>query len=203
MIDELDKFKDVWQALSQSNLNKNYSREELNKIVRRQSRNEIAKIRRKFMLEGSLSLFLAGIFVAFVGYFDTSILIYAIGLIVILLVVGLLPNIKMLRRKTVPQQNLKQYLEDYIQSFEKLISRYVQMIVYLIPLAACGAYIIGFYLGLTHSSEFRKPGFYDYTFGIAIVAGLTALGYALLKRYYHWIYGKNMARLKQCLTDLE
>jgi cation transport ATPase len=199
----MDNFKDAWKTLSKSNFGNNYSVEELNKIVRQKSKSEISRIKRKIIIEWSLSLVLSILFVGFVHYSAPTKTIYALIFIALIFTVSLIPYINLIKKGDISQNDLKRYLEDFVFRFEKLVSQYIRMIVYLIPLVVCGAYFLGFYIGNT----FNGTSFFINTkhaiISVAVIAAFIALGCFLLKRYFKWIYGKNIYRIKECLNELE
>ncbi|MGD9992005.1 MAG: hypothetical protein AB7S69_01790 [Salinivirgaceae bacterium] len=201
MMNDLDNLKDAWKSISEPGAVSAYSADELRRMVRKRSNNELSKIRRKIILEWSvaflLSLFLV-LFVRVINPADTKFALLFIGLI---LAVSFIPYVKVIRLKLANHPDLKSYLTIFIDRFDRLIKQYIRMAAFLIPIAGLGGFLLGFH----SAAQEEWPVFFENLNLILLllfVALISFCGYWLQKRYFRWIYGKNIQRLRQCLDDL-
>lgn len=201
MMNDLDNLKDAWKSISHPGGVSAYSADELGRMVRKRSNNELSKIRRKIILEWSvaflLSLFLV-LFVRIINPADTKFALLFIGLI---LGVSFIPYLKVIRLKFANHPDLKSYLTLFIDRFERLIKQYIRMAAFLIPIAGLGGFLLGFHSAAQQEWQEIFHG-YNLILLLLFVAFISFCGYWLQKRYFHWIYGKNIQRLRQCLADL-
>lgn len=202
-MEDFNNLKDAWKNMANLEAAKDYSVDELRKIVRKKSNSELAKMRRKILVEWSVAIFLSVVLVVlihFVNPVDTKWALLFIGL---LLGLSFIPYLKVIRLKFSNHSDLKSYLRAFIIQFEKLISQYVRMATFLIPLAGLGGFLLGFH-GAASSEEWQELfTFTNLLFMLVFVLVISLGGFWLQKRYFKWIYGKNMQRLKGCLSDLE
>jgi hypothetical protein len=201
MMNDLDNLKDAWKSISEPGAVSAYSADELRRMVRKRSNNELSKIRRKIILEWSvaflLSLFLV-LFVRVINPADTKFALLFIGLI---LAVSFIPYVKVIRLKLANHPDLKSYLTLFIARFERLIKQYIRMAAFLIPIAGLGGFLLGFH----SAAQEEWPVFFqklNLILLLLFVALISFCGYWLQKRYFRWIYGKNIQRLRHCLDDL-
>jgi len=203
MKDELDNIKNAWKAISEAGAGMEYSAEELHKIVRKRSNNELDKIRRKILLEWSLAIVLSVLLVLFIHLVnpaDTRLALFFIGAI---LALSLMPYVKVIRLKYSNHPDLRTYLREFIVQFNRLIQQYIRMATFVIPLAGLGGFLFGLH-GATTPQEWQQffTGF-NVVLLVLFVAVISMAGYWLQRRYFKWIYGKNMQRLNNCLADLD
>ncbi len=201
MMNDLDNLKDAWKTISQSGAMSAYSTNELRLMVRKRSNNELSKIRRKIIMEWSVAFLLSLFLVLFVRVINPADTKYALLFIGVILAVSFIPYVKVIRLKLANHPDLKSYLTLFIDRFERLIKQYIRMAAFLIPIAGLG----GFLLGFQSAAREDWPVFFQ-NFNIVLlllfVAFISFCGYWLQKRYFRWIYGKNIQRLRQCLDDL-
>jgi len=203
MMDELNELKHAWKTIADSRNGCEYSLIEIKKIVKGRSNNELLKIRRKIIFEWSIALLLSLSLVLFIYFFNPNDTYLAVLLVSIILAISFVPYIKVLRLKFSSHPDLKTYLTEFIHRFERLIKQYIQMAALLMPIAGVG----GFLLGIRSTAlQINWNGLFQFknliiAFLIAVLVSL--LGYWLQRRYFKWVYGKNIQRLRDCLNDLE
>lgn len=201
MIDELDKLKGAWQVASESS--DTYSLEAIRKMVKKRSKNELSKIQRKLIIESITSILLSFCFIFYVHYIDST-KTFISGLYILLVMgVSLIPYFKILRFSYGQNRDLKSHLSLFISQFDRLVSQYIKMYVFLIPIAIFGAYMLGFVIGVDSGMSEYEFRLMDVLIGLLIIVGITLMGYAVLRKYFNWIYGKNLERLRDCLSELE
>ena len=200
---EFEDIKDAWKTISEVESKKEYSTEDLKKIVKKRSNNELSKIRRKLILEWSVAIALSVLLVLFVRFINPADTKYALLFISVILIISFFPYINIIRLKFSNNTNLKDHLSEFISRFDKLIKQYIRMSAILVPIAGIG----GFLLGL-HSTAGQDE--WNEFFTLWNLVGMTlfllfisAVGCWVQRRYFKWIYGKNLQRLRDCLVDLE
>jgi len=202
-MDELNNLKKAWKEFSNVNAQKQYSSEELNKIVRKRSKNELLKIKRKLFFESGLGIFLSIILVIMVGLINPSDTFYAFLFILTILAVSFIPYIKVFRLGLTQKSNLKSHLSQFISSFENLIAQYIRLSTVLIPVAGLGGFLLGLHATLTTEEWFAFFTLINISIIVIVLIAISLLGQVLLRRYFKWIYGKNIQRLSGCLAELE
>lgn len=202
-MDELDNLKDAWKTISESESKVEYSSSDLKKIVKKRSNNELAKIRRKLIVEWTIAIALSVFMVLFVRFINPDDTKYALLFISVILAVSFFPYINVIKLKFSNNTNLKDYLQEFISRFDKLIKQYIRMAAILVPIAGIG----GFLLGLHSTAEQND---WNEFFTLWNLVGMTlflifisAMGCWVQRRYFKWIYGKNLQRLRDCLADLK
>lgn len=201
MIDELDKLKEAWIVASEGS--GNYSFDAIRKMVKKRSRNELLNIRRKFIVEWAVSVLLSICFVLYVHSIDPSKTLISVIYIALVLGISLIPYLKIMRFSFRQNEDLKTHLKLFINQFDQLVAQYIKMYVFLIPIAIFGAYMLGFVIGVNRGVETYQFQISDVIIGLTIMGLMSLFGYLILKRYFNWIYGKNIRRLKKCLSELE
>jgi hypothetical protein len=201
MMNDLDNLKDAWKTISQPGAMSAYSADELRRMVRKRSNNELSKIRRKIIMEWSVAFLLSLFLVLFVRVINPADTKFALLFIGVILAVSFIPYVKVIRLKLANHPDLKSYLTLFIDRFERLIKQYIRMAAFLIPIAGLGGFLLGF-----HSAAREDWPVFFQNFNLVLlllfVAIISFCGYWLQKRYFRWIYGKNIQRLRQCLDDL-
>lgn len=202
-MDELNSLKQAWDAFSDVSAQKQYSSEELNKIVRKRSNNELLKVKRKLFFESGLALFLSIMLVVVVQIIKPADTFYALIFIFTILAVSFIPYIKVFKSGLVQRSNLKSHLSQFLSSFENLVEQYIRLSTILMPIAGLGGFLLG--LHATLSAEEWLAFFTIASIVIILIAlvAISFIGQFFLRRYFNWIYGKNIERLKGCLTELE
>jgi hypothetical protein len=203
MINELDDLKNAWKTISETESKKDYSVQELEKIVRKKSNNELAKIRRKILLEWGVGILLSVFLVLFIRIVNPSDAKFALLFIGVILLVSFFPYISIFQLKFSSHTDLLSYLREFIFRFQNLVKQYIRMSAILVPIAGIG----GFLLGL-HSTTNNDEWFDFFTLSNLLLLAFFILlisfgGYWLQGRYFKWVYGKNIQRLKVCLEELE
>lgn len=203
MTNELDNLKNAWKTISEADPVKDYSVDELKKIVKKKSNNELLKIRRKFILEWTLALALSAFIVIYVQFLNKENTIYALTFVAFILLVSILPYLNVLKVKSTSQSSLKVHLTEFIAGFEKLVSQYMKIATVLLPIAITGGVLLGTHSSIGHEEWISLFTIKRTVLLIIIIASLSFGSYLIQKRYFNWIYGKNLKRLKACLKDLE
>jgi len=202
-MDELNELKHAWKTMADSRTVNEYSVEEIRKIVKGRSNNELLKIRRKIIIEWTMALLLSLFLVLFIYFFNPSDTPFALLLVTIILAISFVPYIKVIRLKYSRHPDLKTYLTEFIIRFERLIKQYVQMAAILIPIAGAGGFLLGIHSTAAQSNWDVFFIFRNVVLALLILVAVSFTGYWLQKRYFTWVYGKNIQRLRDCLNDLE
>ncbi|MGE4288845.1 MAG: hypothetical protein AB7E36_09160 [Salinivirgaceae bacterium] len=201
MMNDLDNLKDAWKTISKPGAMSAYSADELRRMVRKRSNNELSKIRRKIIMEWSVAFLLSLFLVLFVRVINPADTKFALLFIGVILGVSFIPYLKVIRLKLANHPDLKSYLTLFIERFERLIKQYIRMAAFLIPVAGLGGFLLGFHSAARQEWQEIIQG-YNGLWLILFVGLISCCGYWIQKRYFRWIYGKNMQRLRQCLDDL-
>lgn len=199
---ELEKLKNTWHAVVDSDTSKSFSSDELKRIVNRRSNNEISKIRRKIIFECVISILFSVGLIVFVQIIDSSKTIWVSLYISLIVALSLFPYLKVVRFSVNGGSDLKQHLSSYIKAFDNLVYQSVKIYTFLIPIGMLSAYLLGFSIGVHLENKVYEFRTLDLIIGLTVVGSVTFIGYLILKRYFKWIYGKNISRLKDCLADL-
>jgi len=203
MMNELDNFKNVWNTISEAKSHKDFSADDLKKIVKKSSNSELAKIRRKIIVEWGLTFVLSASLVFFIHQINPSDTVIALLFIFVILSLGFFPYISIIRLKFSNHYDLKNYLHEFILRFEKLVKQYSRMAAVLIPVVGLGGFLLGFHSAATideWNSFFKANNVILVSF---IILFVSFVGYWVQTQYFNWIYGKNIQRLRDCLADLE
>lgn len=201
-MDELNDIKQAWQAFSNVSNKKQYSTEELHNIVRKKSNNELQKIQRKLLLEWGVAIFISALMVVMVGINKPSDILYALIFVGVILSVSFIPYYKIVVFKYHQNQDLKSHLSGFINAFERLVNQYIRMSTILVPFAGLGGFLLGF-----HSTAGQDVWqvFFSLKFITILVGAVLAISFGgnwFQRRYFTWVYGKNIERLKNSLADL-
>lgn len=203
MMNDLDNLKNAWKTISDKGGSKSYSADEIRRMVKGRSKNELAKIRRKIISEWTLALLLSFGMVLFVRLINPSDTKFALLFILLILTFSSVPYYNVIRLKYSNHSDLKTYLTEFIARFEKLVQQYIRMSVFLMPLAGLGGFMLGFHSAATQTEWHGLLKLIN----LLLIAGFLVMiswgGYWLQRRYFTWVYGKNIQRLRDCLTDLE
>lgn len=200
---ELDNLKNAWKTISEATPERKYTAEELKKIVKKQSNNELSKIRRKLIIEWTLALALSVYLVLFIHFINPADTKYVLVFVLVILAISFFPYINIIQLKLSNHPDLRTYLAEFISRFDKLVKQYMRMATILIPVAGLGGFLLGFHSGVGEAewSSYLK------LFNVILVAVFVLLislgGFWIIRRYFKWIYGKNIQRLRACLEDLE
>jgi len=203
MTNELDNLKRAWQTISEAESKKDYSTDDLKRIVKKKSNNELVKIRRKIIFEWSMAIVLSVFLVLFIHFINPADTNYALLFIGVILAISFFPYLSILQLKFSNTTHLKDYLIDFIARFDKLVKQYIRMATILIPVAGLGGFLLGFH---SAAGQDEWDGFFTILnlFLVVFFVGLVSLGGCWVqRRYFKWIYGKNIQRLRDCLTELE
>ncbi|OFZ27074.1 MAG: hypothetical protein A2437_16330 [Bacteroidetes bacterium RIFOXYC2_FULL_40_12] len=203
MMNELDNLRNAWKAISDRGSLKDYSAEEIKRIVKGRSNNELAKIRRKIITEWSVALLLSLAMVLYVRFINPGDTKFALAFIIIILAFSFIPYYKVIRLKFSNHTDLKTYLTEFINRFEKLVRQYIRMSVFLMPLAGLGGFMLGFHSAATQTEWHGLMKWINVLLILGFLVMISWGGYWLQQRYFSWIYGKNIQRLRECLADLE
>ena len=203
MMDELDNLKTAWKTFSELSSKKEYSTQELKRMVRQRSNHELAKIRRKLLMEWSVAIFLSLLLVLFIQIINPADTRFALIFILLILGVSLIPYIQVFRMKFSQQAQLKDYLSEFLLRFNKLIRQYIQMSTVLVPLAGLGGFLLGWHSAVGHGEWSTIITWKAMLVILLICVGISMGGRWVQRSYFNWLYGKNLKRLQQCLDDLE
>jgi len=203
MMDELDNFKNAWKSMAELRTKDEYSAVEIKKLVTGRSNNELSKIRRKIIVEWAMAILLSLFLVLFIYFINPKDAPYALLLVLIILSISFVPYIKVIRLKYSSHADLKTYLSLFIYRFEKLIKQYIQMAAILVPIAGVGGFLLGLHSVASIEGQEEIFSFKNLLIAVLLVVVVSFSGFWLQKRYFTWIYGKNIQRLRNCLNDLE
>lgn len=202
-MDELNNLKQAWQAFSDVNKQKQYSAEELQQIVKKKSNSELQKIQRKLLFEWGLAILVAVAMVVVVSIIKPADIIYALLFVGLILGVSFIPYYKILVFRLNQNQDLKNHLNSFIQSFENLVRQYVRMSAFLLPFAIAGGFLLGFHSSADHDTWLLFFNAKNISILVATIILISFAGYYIQRKYFNWVYGKNIQRLNDCLSDLE
>lgn len=202
-MDELNNLKQAWEAFSDVSAQKQYSSDELKKIVRKRSNNELLKIKRKLFFESGLGIFLSLMLVVIVGLIKPADTFYALLFIFTILAVSFIPYIKVFKLGLVQKSNLKSHLSQFLSSFENLVEQYIRLSTVLMPIAGLGGFLLGLHATLTPEEWLAFFSIINIIIIVVALIAISFIGQLFLRRYFNWIYGKNIERLNDCLTELE
>lgn len=202
-MDELNDLKQAWQVFSDVSNKKQYTTEELNHIVRKRSNNELQKIQRKLLLEWGLAILISVLIVVVVGIKKPSDIIYALIFVGIILGISFIPYYKIMVFRYRQNQDLKSHLTSFLKAFDGLVTKYIRMSTILIPFAGLGGFLLGYHSEAAHEEWLQLFSVKNIIIIIFIVVTISLGGNWFQRRYFSWIYGKNIKRLKNCLVDLE
>ncbi len=202
-MDELNNFKEAWKTISEAESGKEYSANDLKKIVKKRSNNELAKIRRKVIFEWSLAIFISILLVIVIHVINPSDTVFALLFIGLILGISFIPYYKVIRLRFSQFSDLKSHLQTFLNSFDSLVRQYIQMSTILLPVAGLGGFLLGFHSTAGTTAFMELFGVMNILILLFSVAGISLIGHWLQKRYFYWIYGKNLDRLRSCLNDLQ
>ena len=203
MMNELDNLKDAWKTISEAESKKEYSVDDLKKIVKKRSNTELSKIRRKFILEWTVAIILSVFMVLFVHVINPSDTKYALLFIFVILLISFFPYINVLKLKFSNNTNLKEYLKEFIFRFDNLIKIYIRMSTILGPIAGLGGFLLGLHSTLTAEQWNDFFSIWNLVLVVLFVIIISIVACKVQRWYYKWIYGKNLQRLRDCLNDLD
>ncbi len=202
-MDELNNFKQAWRTISEAESEKEYSADDLKRIVKKRSNNELTKIRRKLIFEWSLAVFISMLLVIVIYIINPADTIYALLFIGLILGISFIPYFKVLRLRFSQYNDLKNHLTGFLDSFESLVSQYIKMSTILLPVAGLGGFLLGFHSTAGTDAFMALFTIKNILILLFSVAVISFIGHWLQRRYFNWIYGKNLERLRKCLHDLE
>ncbi len=202
MMNDLDNLKSTWKTISDAGSKKGLSGDELRKIVNKRSNNELLKIRRKIIMEWSIAFVLSVMLVLIIHFINAGDTKYALMFIGLILAISFFPYLNVIRLNFTSHSDLKNYLNEFIVRFNKLVNQYIKMASIMIPVAGLGGFLLGVH---STSGQNEWNGFFNWQNMILLILFVSVIslaGYWVQHRYFKWIYGKNIQRLKDCLADL-
>lgn len=202
-MDELDNLKDAWKTLSDAQRSKQYSQTELMQLVKRKSNNELLKIRRKLLLEWTMVLVLSVLLVLYIGWLNPSDALFAVIFLLIILIVSFVPYLNLIRFKMIHYTNLRSHLTEFIARYDKMVSDYTKISFVTIPVGVLGGFAFGYH---SHGSRYGWSDLFEAKKFILLLVLLVLIsigGCYLQKSYFKWFYGRNLNRIKQCLSELD
>ena len=203
MMNELDNYKNAWKTIAETELKKEYSVDDLKKIVKKRSNSELSKIRRKLIFEWALSLVLSVFLVAYMNFVNPSETRFAIAFVIVVFVVSFAPYMRILKFQLSQNSDLRTYLKGFLDAFNTMINQYVKLSVFLIPIASIGAFILGAQIGFDMESWAELFAAVNFIWLILSLFFIGVASYWIPRKYFKLIYGKNIKRLENCLSDLE
>ena len=203
MISEIDNLKDAWKTISDIGSQKEYSADELKRIVKKQSKNELIKIRRKIIFEWAIAFILSVFLVIFISSTKPSDTIYALIFIAIIFGISFIPYVNVIKLNFTPDTNLKNYLKEFVYRFDTLVKNYIRMSVFLYPTAGLGGFLLGLHSKLSKEEWNSFFTTESIIWIVVILISISLLGCWIQKKYFNWLYGKNIDRLRDCLLNLE
>ncbi len=210
--DRLEQIKNSWQELSIDRLKKDVSAGEVRKMIRKKSKGELTKIKRKLLIETILSAVLLPVILVYIHRMDSFFAYITDAFLIIYSGALAFPTMRILRIGRLKNQETIIFLRKFVYHFRKAIRTGAIILVVLFPIYFIAAFIIGFskgyeYAGNSHFN-FNTITSLD---GSAILIGaaivvlvLMVIGFLfLIKLYYMLMYGKHIRNLKNFLADLE
>lgn len=202
-MDDFNNLKKAWVDFSDVSTSKKFTKEELNKIVKQDSNNELQKIKRKLLLEWGLAIVISLLMVVIVGLKKSSDIIYALLFVMIILGVSFVPYYNVFRFRIHQNNDLKTHLTNYIGAFNQLVAQYIRMSTILIPVSGLGGFLLGFHSSVESQVWVSLFTIKNILILVCSVAAISFVGGWVQRRYFTWIYGSNIKRLQKCLDDLD
>ncbi len=201
---EIDYIRSEWSKLSNSNLKNYRSKEEIESIAKQKSKNEIHKIKRKFIIESLVSIVL--IMVAFVyihksQLYKEAIVFYSlVGVAIVFTLVLISPLLKVGK---IDSQPIIWFLDHSIQLFKKV---YRNLTLFGVIAAPIG-FLAGVIGGIMHDAKDQALGEVLSTSKLIFISICFILfsiaGYYMVQYYYKLIYKKHIDNLENMLSELK
>lgn len=210
----LEDIKSSWQELSNDKLKKDVSVGDLQHLIRKKSKGELSKIKRKLLIETIISALLLPVYLVYIHRVNHDLAYLTDAFLTVTIVALSVPSIRLLKIGKLRNQETIVFLRKFVYHFNKTIKSSVTVLVVLFPVFFISSAVMGFIKGY-HASENTTAAHKILQFGnidnSTVVIGLGILGLILLcsgvlfliKIYYMLMYGKHVKNLKHFLAELE
>jgi len=209
----LEDIKSSWQGLSKDNLKKDVSAGDVRKLIRKKSKGELTKIKRKLLIETILSAVLLPFMLVYIhrmdsvfAYMTDAFLIFYFGALAF-------PTMRILRIGRLKNQETIVFLRKFVFHFRKAVRTGAIILIILFPICFIASVIMGFVKGFESGGNGTPFDFSTISnldgstliIGAAVVVlVLMVIGFLfLIKLYYMLMYGKHVRNLKSFLAELE
>ncbi len=204
---DIDILRSEWRKLSNSNLKKYRTTEEIEVITRQKSKNEINKIKRKFIIENAIGYpLLLGVCI-FINLWSAprEAIIFNILMGVMMLIIFIL-MIPLLKMRKIDDMPIALYLTNTV-SLLKRMDHLVQLIsIIFIPVC----FLCGVATGVMHGVDEDFSVIMDkiihsklaLTTLIGSLVLMSVSGFFMVKYYYKKMYGKHITNLEKILDEL-
>ncbi len=204
----LEEIKSSWQELSKDKLKKDVSVGKVKKMIRKKSRGELTKIKRKLLVETILSAVLLPFMLVYVHRMDITFAYFTDAFLIIYFGALAFPTMRILRIGRLKNQETIVFLRKFVYHFRKAVRTGAIILVVLFPIYFIASFVMGFLKGRNAPFDLSSITSLDSStllIGAAvIVLLLLIIGFLfLIKLYYMLMYGKHVRNLKNFLTELE
>ncbi len=203
MMDELDNLKSAWKNFDDVSTGHAYSIDQLKAMVKKRSGNELVKIKRKIILEWSVAIILSVVMVMVIRYCNKADTLYAVLFLALILSVSFVPYISIFKFKFNQIDDLRSYLTQFLNGYEMLVTQYMKLSTVLMPLAGGGGFLLGIHCTSTPDEWHSLFTIMNLVWFVLFLAFIAFTGHWVQKRYFNWIYGGNIKRLRNGLAELE
>lgn len=197
-MDELKNLKTTWDSFSKVSEKKQYTTYQLKQLLKHKSNNEFQKIKRKMLVEFVFSIILCCFLLVYILIVDPIKIWYSLAFFIAIITISSVPYFIVKKTNVNIDNSLKEYLAEFLKKFKRI---YVNTFTVLIPITIVGSFFIGY--NISDKDYLSNISFSKITIIVAVIIALSFVGFLLQKKYFNWVYGKNLDRLKECLADLQ
>ena len=182
-------------------------------MIRKKSKSELTKIKRKLLVETILSTVLLPFMLVYVHRLDSTFAYMTDAFLVIYFGALAFPTMRILRIGQLKNQETIVFLRKFVYYFRKAIKTGAVILVVLFPVYFIASFVMGFLKGYQSGgngipfdiSAITSIDSSTIIVGAAIVVLLLLIiGFLfLIKLYYVLMYGRHVRNLKSFLTELE
>jgi len=209
----LEDIKTSWQELSKDKLKKDVSAGDVRKMIRKKSKGELTKIKRKLLIESVLSVILLPFMLIYIHRMDSVFAYMTDAFLIIYFAALIFPTMRIMRIGKLKNQETIVFLRKFVFHFRKAVRTGAIILIVLFPIYFLASFVMGFIKGYESAGSGATFDFSTLSnldgstiiIGIAIIALLILItGFLfLIKLYYMLMYGKHVRNLKSFLADLE
>ncbi len=205
---DIDAIRSEWNKLSNSNLKKFRTTEEIEAITKQKSRNEIDKMKRKFIIENAIGFPILIIWFIYVNIWGEPLeslifnVLFGCALVITIFVLIPLKKIGKMNESTI-----REFLTNTVSVFRKSYKTLVILSIIIFPICFVG----GFAMGLVQDADMdfinKMQKTFCSTFAIVKGAGIfvlvSFLGYFGIRWYYKKMYLQHISNLENMLNELD
>lgn len=197
---DIDKIKRSWQSLSDASLKKDVTKAEIEKIMRKKSKNELKKLLNTFIIETIVSIPIIILIWIWLnheveGYFWIFEVFMAIVLVLVVF-----PIFKMFRIGKFHNCATVDYLTRFINTFEFVVKSILRRSRWLLAFAGPVGILSG---ALKDGCTFDSKGIMIFLIAIALYIPFYFGLWFFMKWYYRVAYIRRVDRLKEYLNELQ